>query len=171
MWRKDTKCKYMFIFPLKNLARKGLSHSQIHAPGELSRCVTNLVCYNESPPKCNNDCKEGNPSITVLVMDMLYSFPWWTFWEWQAISYKWQHSSSRDDNFGFRIDETNQTRVEQLAHLPSEDTPLLPHDYTYYWFILNPKSKQDRVKVTNLKNLPKLQWEVFTCDTSSEVAW
>ena len=44
------------------------------------------------------------------------------------------------------------------------------HDYPYYWpvhigswvhtieqFILDPKSKQDKVKVTNLKNLPKLQ--------------
>ena len=25
MWKNDTKCKYMFMFPLKNLARKGLS--------------------------------------------------------------------------------------------------------------------------------------------------
>ena len=25
MWRKDIKCKYMFFFPLKNLARKGLT--------------------------------------------------------------------------------------------------------------------------------------------------
>ena len=24
MWRNDTKCKYMFMFPVKNLARKGL---------------------------------------------------------------------------------------------------------------------------------------------------
>ena len=24
MWRNDIKCKYMFMFPLKNLARKGL---------------------------------------------------------------------------------------------------------------------------------------------------
>ena len=24
MWRNDTKCEYMFMFPLKNLARKGL---------------------------------------------------------------------------------------------------------------------------------------------------
>ena len=24
MWRNDTECKYMFMFPLKNLARKGL---------------------------------------------------------------------------------------------------------------------------------------------------
>ena len=24
MWRNDTKCKYMFMFPLRNLARKGL---------------------------------------------------------------------------------------------------------------------------------------------------
>ena len=35
--------------------------------------------------------------------------------------------------------------------------PPLPHDFLYYWFILDPKSKQDKIKVTNLKNLPKLQ--------------
>ena len=34
--------------------------------------------------------------------------------------------------------------------------PLPPHDYPYYWFILDPNSKQDKVKCTNLKNLPKL---------------
>ena len=31
-----------------------------------------------------------------------------------------------------------------------------PHDYRYHWFILDPKSKLDKVKVTNFKNLPKL---------------
>ena len=35
--------------------------------------------------------------------------------------------------------------------------PPPPHDYPYYWVILDPKSKEDKVKVTNLKNLPKLQ--------------
>ena len=34
--------------------------------------------------------------------------------------------------------------------------PSPPHDYPYYWVILDPKSKEDKVKVTNLKNLPKL---------------
>ena len=33
--------------------------------------------------------------------------------------------------------------------------PPLPHDYPYYWVILDRKSKQD--KVTKLKNLPKVQ--------------
>ena len=28
MWRNDIKCKYMFMFPLKNLARKGLINMQ-----------------------------------------------------------------------------------------------------------------------------------------------
>ena len=32
--------------------------------------------------------------------------------------------------------------------------PPPPHYYPYYWFILDPKSKQDKVKLTNLKNLP-----------------
>ena len=35
--------------------------------------------------------------------------------------------------------------------------PLPPHDYPYYWVILDPKSKADKVKVTNLKNSPKFQ--------------
>ena len=35
--------------------------------------------------------------------------------------------------------------------------PLPPHDYPYYWVILDPKWKEDRVKITNLKNLPKFQ--------------
>ena len=36
--------------------------------------------------------------------------------------------------------------------------PPLPHDYPYHWVILDPKSKEDKVKVTNLKNLPKFQF-------------
>ena len=32
--------------------------------------------------------------------------------------------------------------------------PPPPHDYPYHWVILDPKSKEDKVKVTNLKNLP-----------------
>ena len=35
--------------------------------------------------------------------------------------------------------------------------PPLPHDYPYYWVILDPKSNDDKVKVTNFKNLPKFQ--------------
>ena len=61
------------------------------------------------------------------------------------------------------------SKLEQLECLCSEDT-MITHDYPYYWavhigshahtteqFILDPKSKQDNMKVTNLKNLPKLQ--------------
>ena len=33
--------------------------------------------------------------------------------------------------------------------------PSLPHDYPYYWVILDPKSKEDKIKLTNLKNSPK----------------
>ena len=47
---------------------------------------------------------------------------------------------------------TRTTRTPAFwGHLP------LPHDYPYYWFILDPKSKEDKVKVTNLKNSPKFQ--------------
>ena len=39
--------------------------------------------------------------------------------------------------------------------------PPPPHDYPYHWVILDPKSKEDKVKVTNLKNSPKFQIFVF----------
>ena len=35
--------------------------------------------------------------------------------------------------------------------------PPPPHDYPYHWVILDPKSKEDKVKVTNYKNSPKFQ--------------
>ena len=60
-------------------------------------------------------------------------------------------------------------KLEQLERLRSEDTPLPPHDYPFHWVILDPKSKEDKVKVTNLKNSPKFQ--IFERDTPSEVAW
>ena len=40
-------------------------------------------------------------------------------------------------------------KLEQLERLRSEDTPSL-HDNPYYWVILDPKSKQDKFKVTKL---------------------
>ena len=36
--------------------------------------------------------------------------------------------------------------------------PLPPHDHQYHGVILDPKSKEDKVKVTNLKNSAKFQW-------------
>ena len=57
----------------------------------------------------------------------------------------------------------------------SEDTPSPLHDYPHYWVILDPKSKEDKVKVTNSKNSPKLQmlefWTNVTQDTPPEVTW
>ena len=40
-----------------------------------------------------------------------------------------------------------------------------PHDYPYYWVILDPKSKKDKVKVTNLKNSPKFQFVLISKQT------
>ena len=46
-------------------------------------------------------------------------------------------------------------KLEQLERLRSEDTP--PHDYPYHRVILDPTSKEDKVKVTNLKESAKFQ--------------
>ena len=49
-------------------------------------------------------------------------------------------------------------KLEQLERLRSEDTPRrLMTDYPYHWVILDPKSKEDKVKVTNFKKSPKFQ--------------
>ena len=48
-------------------------------------------------------------------------------------------------------------KLEQLERLRSEDTPrrlLIIHTIESY---LDPKSTEDKVKIKNLKNLPKLQ--------------
>ena len=45
----------------------------------------------------------------------------------------------------------------ELERLRSEDTPPPPHYYPCYWVKLDPKSKEDKVKVTNLKNSPKFK--------------
>ena len=50
------------------------------------------------------------------------------------------------------------TKLEQLERLHSVDTSRhLMITHTIYWVILDPKSKEDKVKVTNLKNSPKFQ--------------
>ena len=50
------------------------------------------------------------------------------------------------------IDITKTTRMPAFWGYPPP-----PHDYPYYWVILDPKSEEDNVKVTNLKNSPKFQ--------------
>ena len=66
-----------------------------------------------------------------------------------------------------------QTRTTRRLAFWGYPPPL--HDYPYYWFILDTNSKQDKVTVTYLKNLQKLQIfylsKKITHDTQSEVAW
>ena len=46
--------------------------------------------------------------------------------------------------------------LEQLECLRSEDTPAA-YDYPYYWVLLDPKSKENKIKVINWRNLRILQ--------------
>ena len=66
-------------------------------------------------------------------------------------------------------DELNHSKdsfqLEPPERLRSEDTPPPPHDYPFYWVILDPKSEEDKVKVTNLKNSPKFQNKHYTQHT------
>ena len=49
MWSDDIKCKYMFMFPLKNLARKGLI---LNNTDYLSMLGFNLNDVNKRGPCC-----------------------------------------------------------------------------------------------------------------------
>ena len=52
----------------------------------------------------------------------------------------------------FIIGQTRTTRMPAFWGYPPP-----PRDYPCHWVILDLKSKQDKVKVTNLKNFPKVQ--------------
>ena len=49
------------------------------------------------------------------------------------------------------IDGTRTTRTPAFWGYPPP-----PHDYPYHWVILDPKSKEDKVKVSNLKKYAKI---------------
>ena len=73
------------------------------------------------------------------------------------------------------IKKTNPIKTRTTRTPAFWGYPPPPHDYPYHWVILDPKSKEDKVKVTNLKKSPKFQILNFkmgiTRDTPSEVAW
>ena len=49
------------------------------------------------------------------------------------------------------------TTPQPPTHPPPTPPPPLPHVYPYHWVIMDPKSNEDKVKVTNLKSSPKFQ--------------
>ena len=50
--------------------------------------------------------------------------------------------------------------------------PPPPHDYPFYWVILDPKSKEDKVKFTNSKNSPKFQiFEIWNKHYTEHTFW
>ena len=56
----------------------------------------------------------------------------------------------------FNATKTRTTRTPAFWGYPPP-----PNDYPNHWVILDPKSKEDKVKVTNLKNSPKFQISEF----------
>ena len=50
------------------------------------------------------------------------------------------------------LETTRTTRTPAFWGYPPP-----PHDYPYYWFILNPKSKQDKVKITIWRICPNFK--------------
>ena len=69
------------------------------------------------------------------------------------------YDNDNDDNKNSNKNSENMmTTRKRITRTPAFwDTPPLPHDYPHWWFTSDPKSKEDKVKNTNFKKLPKIQ--------------
>ena len=77
----------------------------------------------------------------------------------------WRYSSlALSHQYGHHTDVTRTTRTPAFWGYPPP-----PHDYPYHWVILDPKSEEDKVKVTNLKISPKLDVQIW--NGSDEYCW
>ena len=77
---------------------------------------------------------------------------WWAGSPCRILQEFTAHCCSQNQN------KINQTKITRTTRTPAFwGYPPPPHDYPYHRVILNPKSKEDKVKVTNLKNSPKFQ--------------
>ena len=64
-------------------------------------------------------------------------------------------------------------RIHKISIIDNMDgivnhTTIYINRWPYNWVILDPKSKEDKVKVTNLKNLPKFQFDLILKHTLQE---
>ena len=64
---------------------------------------------------------------------------------------------------------SNTTRTTRTPAFWGYPPP--PHDYPYHWVILDPKSKDAKVKVTNFKNSPKFQFEFWNGHYTRHTFW
>ena len=93
-----------------------------------------------------NDSEDTNPAVPPLFSGAAVE-PWPLH-----VAAPWQKFHHLPETYNRLQGWTRATRTPAFW----EYSPSL-HDYPYYWFILDPKSKHDEVKVTNLKTLPKIQ--------------
>ena len=73
MWSNDTKYKYMFIFPQKKLAGKGLN-DLVHSLGTLFLQSMQLSYFG-----CTNDTKLRSRAIPAYKKDECDNFEMWNF--------------------------------------------------------------------------------------------
>ena len=79
--------------------------------------------------------------------------------EWNGNMVHGYHSWESDDYILKQQQGSNKTRTTRTPAFWGYPSP--PHDYPYYWVILHPKWKEDKVKVTNSKNLPNYKFLNF----------
>ena len=90
----------------------------------------------------------------------LHSSQWWLSHDDAAVfpvtANRWQCSDRRHHCAVPAVDNMTELKQTRTTRMPAFwEYPQPPHDYPYYWFISDPKSKQDKVKITNL---PKIQF-------------
>ena len=89
MWSNGIKCKYLFTFSLKNLARKGLMARCCQAPSHYlsqcwPRCMSSLYYSITGPQWVNSHlCPSSSSSWRLAVLDAGTTKSEWVCW-WQC---------------------------------------------------------------------------------------
>ena len=107
-------------------------------------CSDLMQCSKLSQKSCQSSCLESQ-IINIKLKKILKKVP--------GPPPKLSASGRRTgSNLEHCLMKTRTTRTPAFWGYPPP-----PHDYPYHQVILDPKSKEEKVKVTNLKNSPKFQ--------------
>ena len=142
MWRNDIKCKYMFMFPMKNLALKGLKWIFLSNPGQpLVPYFSNQVSaiHSTGTWSSNEGCPfrassiEVNSNIPIIPVNFHLGH-----WE---LTYMYIHFISTISTETFQVVVSAHQHAEvafKITTLKYEGKMWETHKYSIFWIPLCP---------------------------------
>ena len=140
MWRNEIKCKYMFMFPLKNLARKGLiaTWSSSYRWVEISVLTHNLcllmVCklsiYTLAPGRLEWNFREGIFNVISVI------YGWGISWEivmrWILLDIGWMSLIDIGSGNGLLLSGNKLLPEPVLTQIPCHVTSLCHDKFKHF---------------------------------------